>query len=144
MKQQLYAELPADLAEADEILLRYGRWARGGSGPGTCGSAEGDYRAPQDDEDRQPKSPEMLRMDIDRARASLIALPTMSRLILQWIYVRPASLPANMRKHGLQPHHTRELHLLGVREFWRHWQRLQPITKSTVAIPSVVLENICT
>lgn len=143
-RQQLYADLPPELAEADEILNRYGRWARGGAGPGTCGSAEGDYRAPQDDEDRQPHAVVMLKMDIDRARDALIALPTMTRLILQWLYVRPATLPAQMRANGLQPRHVRERHLAGVREFWANWQKSRPMTKSTVAIRSNVLENCAT
>lgn len=144
MRQQLYAELPAELLDADDILRRYGRWARGGSGPGTCGSAEGDYRAPQDDEDRQPRAVAMLPMDVDRARKALVDMPTMTRLILQWLYVRPGSMQANMRKHGIQPHHMRERHLEGVRLFWANWQKLRPMTKSTVAKSSVVVENACT
>lgn len=143
-RQQLYAELPQELTEADDILRRYGRWARGGSGPGTCGSAEGDYRAPQDDEDRRPHAVAMLPMDVERARASLVDMPMMTRLVLQWLYVRPASIPANMRKHGIQPRHMRERHLEGVTEFWVNWKKLRPMTKSTVAIASVVVENACT
>lgn len=145
MNRQLYAELPAELLEADDILRRYGRWCRGGQGgPARCGSAEGQYRAPQDDEDRQPSEPAMPAADVERARKALGELPMMTLLVVQWLYVRPASAPALMRKHGIQPSHMRERHLEGVRIFWRAWQGFAPITKSTVAIRSVVLENIDT
>lgn len=144
MKQQLYADLPADLAEADELLKRYGRWARGGAAPGRCGSAERSYRAPQDDEDRQPTEPTMPAADVERVRQALGTLPMMTLCIVQWLYVRPASLQSNMRKHGIQPRHMRERHLEGVAVFWREWKHLQPMTFGTIANSSVVLENACT
>lgn len=145
MTRQLYADLPAELHEADEILRRYGRWARGGGGAARCGSAERNYRAPQDDEDRRPSEPTMMVNDVERARKALATLPMMTLCVIQWLYVRPASVPSMMRKHGIQPRHMRERHLEGVREFWAHWQRLSlAMTNRTVAIRSVVVENCAT
>ncbi|WP_457321610.1 hypothetical protein [Roseateles sp. P5_E11] len=143
-KQQLYADLPAELAEADELLKRYGRWARGGSGPQGCGSAERAYRAPQDDEDRQPTEPTMPANDVERVRKALGTLPMMTLTAIQWLYVRPATMPGLMRKHGIQPRHMRERHLQGVGQFWRAWVGFAPITISTIAIRSVVIENLAT
>lgn len=145
MRQQLYADLPPELHEADDILVRYGRWARGGGGSGArCGSAEGMYRAPKDDEDRQPREPLMPPLEVERVKSALGKLPMMTLLIISWLYVDVGGLQAKMRKHGVQPRHMRERHLEGVRAFWREWQGFSPITKSTVAIRSVVVENACT
>lgn len=144
-KQQLYADLPPDLAEADELLKRYGRWARGGTNSAQgCGSAERAYRPPQDDEDRQPREPTMPTADVERVRKALGTLPTMTLCIVQWLYVRPASMQANMRKHGIQPRHMRERHLEGVGQFWQAWLGFAPITKATIANRSVVVENLAT
>lgn len=143
-KPQLYADLPAELQEADEQLRRYGRWARGGGGAERCGSAEGAYRAPQDDEDRQPRMPTMPAAEVERTRQALAKLPMMTLLVIQWLYVNPSSMQAHMRKHGIQARHMRERHLEGVTEFWANWLRLAPMTKATVAIRSVVVENATT
>ena len=145
MRQQLYADLPAELHEADELLNRYGRWARGGGGGGArCGSAEGMYRAPQDDEDRRPREPVMPPLEVERAKEAKSTLPMMTLLIIQWLYVDTGALHAKMRQHGIQPRHMRERHLDGVRLFWANWQRLRPMTNGTIAIASVVVENCVT
>lgn len=142
-KQQLYADLPAELLEADDILRRYGRWARGGQSPARCGSAEGAYRSPQDDEDRQPVEPGMPGADVERVRMALGRLPMMTLTVIQWLYVK-APTPGLLRKHGIQPQHMRERHLTGVAEFWGHWRRLAAITSGTIAKSSVVVENCTT
>lgn len=139
-RQQLYADLPAELLEADDILRRYGRWCRGGSGPARCGSAEGNYRAPQDDDDRQPSEPAMPRADVDRVRCALGELPMMTLCVLQWLYVKPGVLDFQMRRNGLQPRHIRERHLAGVQEFWHHWREAQRCCKKqTVALSSCLV-----
>jgi hypothetical protein len=138
-RQQLYADLPAELAEADELLKRYGRWARGGYSPARCGSAEGNYRAPQDDEDRQPREPEMPQTDVDRVRKSLGGLPMMTLAIVQWLYVRPASVTFWARKNGIQPQHMRERHLEGVRLFWSAWRRCENTSQKPLAVESMVV-----
>jgi hypothetical protein len=144
-RQQLYADLPAELLEADDVLRRYGRWCRGGSGPARCGSAEGNYRAPQDDEDRQPAEPIMPRADVDRVRQALGELPMMTLCVIQWLYVTPGQVQRKMRETGLQPKHLRERHLEGVRLFWNALRKSNAtMTNDTIAIRSVVIENCTT
>lgn len=139
-RQQLYADLPADLQEADDILRRYGRWARGGGGGGArCGSAEGAYRSPQDDEDRQPSEPTMAAIDVERTRKALATLPTMTLCVIQWLYVDSSSLQSKMRKHGVQPRHMQERHLEGVRLFWSEWSRCEKTSRTPVAIASALV-----
>ena len=141
MTRQLYADLPPELHEADAILTSYGRWATRGGGGARCGSAEGMYRAPQDDEDRKPREPLMPMLDAERCAKALGTLPMMTLLIIQWLYVDTSSLQAKMRKHGIQPRHMRERHLEGVRLFWKAWLGLAPIKKRAIAKSNVVVEN---
>lgn len=128
-KPQLYADLPQELMEADDVLTRYGRWARGGYSPGRCGSAEGMYRAPQDDEDRRPQMPSMQKLEAEKVSEALQKLPLMTLLIIQWLYVDVGGLQAKMRKYGIQPRHMRERHLEGVRIFWNGYQTMAPNEK---------------
>ncbi len=144
MNRQLYADLPAELLEADDILRRYGRWARPHMIYETCGSAEGNYKAPPNDEDRLPSPPVLPPRENERARKALIGLPTMTRLIIQWLYVHPGSAQHYMRKHGLQPRHMRERHLSGVREFWTLYRSNENITSGTIAFRRDVIENCIT
>lgn len=139
MKQQLYADLPPELHEADNLLHRYGRWARGGGGGARCGSAEGMYRAPQDDEDRQPREPTLAPLDAERVARCLSKLPMMTLLVLQWLYVDTHSLQAKMRKYGIQPMHMRERHLEGVQAFWKHWRAISPRQSVAPASQSLVV-----
>jgi hypothetical protein len=143
-KQQFYADLPKELQEADELLRRYGQWSRSGHSPARCGSAEGMYRAPQDDEDRQPRMPQMPASDVERVRSALGKLPMMTLLVIQWLYVTPSAIPAKMRQHRISPRHMRERHLEGVAQFWANWRHFAPMTKSTIAIRSNVVENCIT
>lgn len=136
--RQLYAELPADLLDADDILRRYGRWARSGAGPARCGSAEGAYRAPQNDDDRAAGDGVMTGNDVARVHRALADMPPMTRLVLQWLYVKPPA-PGLLRRHEIQPKHMRERHREGVALFWSNWRRLAPMTKSTVAKSAVVV-----
>lgn len=144
MSRQLYADLPHELHEADDILNSYGRWANRGGGGARCGSAEGMYRAPQDDEDRQPRQPLMPALDAERCQRALCTLPMMTLLVIQWLYVDTSGLHAKMRKHGIQPRHMRERHLEGVGLFWKAWLGFAPMTCAPIAKSSVVVENCCT
>lgn len=143
-KPQLYADLPLGLHEADALLASYGRWANRRGGPGRCGSAEGMYRSPQNDEDRQPKEPQMQALDAERCQRALCTLPMMTLLVIQWLYVDASGLQAKMRKNNIQPRHMRERHLQGVRLFWDAWIRLAPTQQNTVAFPKSVLDNCVT
>jgi hypothetical protein len=102
------------------------------------------YRAPQDDEDRRPRQPQMDSLDAERASKALCTLPMMTLLVIQWLYVDSSGLHAKMRKHQIQPRHMRERHLDGVRLFWSAWLGFAPITSATIAIRSIVVENACT
>lgn len=143
-REQFYAELPQELKEADDLLTSYGRWANRWGGGGRCGSAEGMYRAPQDDEDRKPSEPVMPPLDAERCQKALSKLPMMTLLVIQWLYVDTGGLQAKMRKHSIHPRHMRERHLEGVQLFWREWLGSAPSTKGTIARRSNMLENSCT
>lgn len=138
-KQQLYADLPAELSEADELLKRYGRWARGGYSPARCGSAEGNYRAPQDDEDRQPREVIMPTAEVDRVKRALSGLPMMTLLVIQWLYINPSEMGYKMRKNGIQPRHMRERHLEGVHLFWSAWRKCEQSSRGPIALESCVV-----
>jgi len=139
MSRQLYADLPQELREADDILNSYGRWANRGGGGARCGSAEGMYRAPQDDEDRQPRMPLMPPLEVERCRDALGTLPTMTLLVIQWLYVDSSGLQAKMRKHGIQPRHMRERHLDGVQLFWAAWKRGEKTSRAPLALDSALV-----
>jgi len=139
MSRQLYADLPPELHEADDILKRYGRWARGGAGQGRCGSIEGHYQAPQNDDDRRPRSPVMPMRDVDAVRGALATLPMMTLLVIQWLYVDSSGLQAKMRKNGLKPRHMQERHLDGVALFWSAWRRREKTSHRPLALASALV-----
>ena len=112
-REQIYAEIPKELHEAEELLREYGRWARGGSGVETCGSIERNYRNLQDDEDRRPSSAMPPRIQIDKTHRALIAVPELWRLVLMWVYVN-RSLERKLRMNRIPARIARERHLEGV------------------------------
>ena len=118
MRQNLSADIPQNLQEADERLTRYGRWAMERDRRHRCGSAEGRYRSFQDDEDRAPK--EVLQ-HIDEALAcqrALAKVPELERAVLVILYV-PKRLPieAQLRLAQIPARLCRERHLQGLRMF---------------------------
>jgi hypothetical protein len=118
MRQNLIAEIPLNLREADERLTRYGRWAMERLRRHRCGSAEGRYRSFQDDEDRAPR--EALQ-HIDEALAcqrALARVPELERKVLTILYV-PQRLPieAQLRIAHIPPRLCQERHLRGLRMF---------------------------
>jgi len=118
MRQNLSADIPQNLQEADERLTRYGRWAMERDRRHRCGSAEGRYRSFQDDEDRAPK--EVLQ-HIDEALAcqrALAKVPELERAVLVILYV-PKRLPieAQLRLAQIPVRLCRERHLQGLRMF---------------------------
>ena len=118
MKQNIAAEIPLNLQEADERLHRYGRWAMDRQLRRSCGSAEGRYRSFQDDEDRAPR--EMLQ-HIDEAlvcQRALARVPEQERKVLTILYV-PQRLPieAQLRLALIPPRLCQERHLRGLRMF---------------------------
>ena len=118
MRQNLSADIPQNLQEADERLTRYGRWAMERDRRHRCGSAEGRYRSFQDDEDRAPK--EMLQ-HIDEALAcqrALAKVPELERAVLVILYVpRRQPIEAQLRLAQIPARLCRERHLQGLRMF---------------------------
>ena len=121
-KQQLYADLPQELLQADELLRRYGRWAKDRVRPQRCASAEGHYKAPPSDDDREPREVIMPAADVVLVNRALQAVPELERKVLMWLYV-PSKEPiqAKMRKNATPPRLMQERHLAGVRMFWNNW-----------------------
>ncbi|MBD8051339.1 hypothetical protein [Limnohabitans radicicola] len=118
MRQNLSADIPQNLQEADERLTRYGRWAMERDRRHRCGSAEGRYRSFQDDEDRAPK--EVLQ-HIDEALAcqrALAKVPELERAVLVILYVpRRQPIEAQLRLAQIPARLCRERHLQGLRMF---------------------------
>ena len=124
-KSQLYAELPSDLIPADITLRQYGRWAMDRLKRRHCGSAEGRYRAPQDDADRSPRESLMPPHDAMRAQRALQAVPEAYRLVLSILYVpKRHPVEAQLRKARIPPRLAQERHAAGVRMFWKQWRGL--------------------
>lgn len=118
MKENFAADIPLGLREADELLTRYGQWARDRMHRRRCGSAEGRYRAPANDDDRQPR--EVLQPDFEalRCQRALARVPELERVVLAVLYV-PQRIPVEVRLRWLRipPRLCRERHLRGLRMF---------------------------
>jgi hypothetical protein len=129
-REQLYAELPRELIEADVLLRQYGRWAMDRFKPQKCGSAEGNYKAAPNDEDRLPRECIAGANEIVQINRALQAVPELERTVLMWLYV-PSREPVQvkMRKTATPPKLMQERHLAGVRMFWNNWQKLQRCNK---------------
>ncbi len=116
--ENIAAEVPLDLRPADELLTRYGRWAMDRLRRHRCASAEGMYRAPKGDDDRQPREtlmPGFTAMDAQRA---LAGVPERERVVLVLLYV-PQRVPpeVQLRRLGLPPRIAQERHIAGLRMF---------------------------
>jgi len=122
----LYADLPADLHEADELLHLYGRWAVGSRGGARrCGSAEGLYipeRGEALEARREPKREGLHIDDAMRAQRALTAVPDRERIVLTILYV-PRRMPAEqqLRLLRIPPQLSQQRHLAGVRMWWNRW-----------------------
>ena len=129
-RTQIYADLPHDLNDADELLQRYGQWAiEHSSGGGRCGSAEGNYRAERGDALEARREPKQVGLHTDvalRCQRALISVPDRERIVLTILYV-PKRLPieAQLRLLRIPPALSQERHKLGVRMFWNRYQILE-------------------
>lgn len=117
--RDLVLPTPDDLKDAEELLIAYGRWAHDRYRKQHCASAEGRYRAPPNDDDREPKAyipPDFKAMEVQRA---LQAVPDLQRAILHIIYV-PKRLPpeAQLRILHIPPRLCQDRHRTGLRMFW--------------------------
>jgi hypothetical protein len=120
---QIAANLPHDLKEADELLTRFGRWAMDRYKKQHCASAEGHYKIPPNDDDRQPREVILLPADVAAINRALQGVPELQRVILQILYV-PKRLPpqAQLRMLKIPPKLSQERHLEGVRMFWNRFR----------------------
>jgi len=139
-KPQLYADLPQELQEADELLRLYGRWAKDRFKPQRCGSAEGNYKTPPSDEDRHPRECIMPAGDVVLVNRALQAVPELERKVLMWLYV-PSGEPVQikMRKTATPPKLMQERHVAGIRMFWNNWKKQQHCGK----LQAVDKNSIC-
>lgn len=112
------ATIPPSLAEADELLTRFGRWAMHRHRKMRCGSAEGHYRAPPNDDDRQPREIVMAAADAMAVQRALARVADRERVVLTVLYV-PQRLPvqAQLRILRIPARLCRERHLAGLRMF---------------------------
>lgn len=118
------AKIPHNLRDADELLHRYGRWAMHRHKKQHCGSAEGRYTIPPNDDDREPREQIMGTVDALVCQRALARVPDKERVVLAILYV-PQRLPAEVQLRLLRipPRLSQDRHLLGLRAFW-NWQAI--------------------
>lgn len=113
----LTCEITSDLVLADKMLEVYGRWAADRPQIRTCGSAEGKYKSPQDDIDRQPVS----QVNIDEMMAcqkALAAVNEKERIVLTILYIpRKVPIQAQIRLYKLDQRVFPERHRSGLKQF---------------------------
>lgn len=116
--ENISADIPASLAWADELLTLFGRWARAREIRRRCGSAEGQYRAPPNDDDRKPKELQMSTDDAMAVQRALSRVPDRERIVLEVLYVpRQWTALQQFRFMKIPPRLSRERHLSGLRMF---------------------------
>jgi len=125
--EQIYAELPRDLHDADEVLQLYGQWAMDRGQKRRCGSAEGNYRAGGEgarEARRDPVISSLSTEDALRCQRALASVADAERVVLTILYV-PQRLPpqAQLRLLRIPPQLSRVRHAAGLRVFW-NWYRL--------------------
>jgi len=117
------ADIPEDLAAADEALTRYGQWASDRHRRRQrCGSAEREYRPGGWRNDEARRAPAPIRMTPAEAmvcQRALARVQDIDRVVLAILYV-PRRLPpeAQLRLLRIPPRLSQERHLRGLRAFW--------------------------
>ena len=111
-------DIPESLKDADQVLYRYGRWARDRKHFEHCGSAEWRYKIPPNDSDREPRELLVPTPDALIAHRALIRVPEPQRIVLQILYVpQRAPIQAQLRRKHIPARLCRERHLEGLRMF---------------------------
>jgi hypothetical protein len=126
-QEDIAASIPEDLADADELLRMFGRWAMARLTRRSCGSAEGQYRPKKGEEAfelaREPREIIMGTQEAMQVQKALSRVPTKWRLILEILYVprrangRPVKPELMFRILRIPPKLSRERHLEGLRQF---------------------------
>jgi hypothetical protein len=119
--ENIAADIPLDLKDADDRLRLYGRWAMDRWSPKRCGSAEKDYQPTRGEAFQARREPRELLMpsqDALRCQRALARVPELYRVVLALLYI-PHRLPpqAQLRQAGIPPRLSRERHLYGLRMF---------------------------
>lgn len=117
-RQQIAADVPLELMEADELLHKYGRSVMDRHKKQHCASAEGRYSIPPNDDDREPREMLLGAGDLSLVQRALISVPELFRQVLQILYV-PKRLPAEAQLRRLQipPQLAADRHLEGLKLF---------------------------
>lgn len=120
------AEIPASLADADEALMRYGRWAMHRRRQHHCGSAEGRY-VPGAGEAQEAKR--VAREQLMGAAEALVCqralarVPAAQRVVLTVLYIpqhigdKLVPPEAQLRVLRIPPRLSQDRHLVGLRMF---------------------------
>ncbi len=116
--EPISSPIPSTLAEADQILHAYGRWAMNRWKPQRCGSAERYYTGERLDEQDQRREPRELLIPAKEAMRAQRALQKVAepwRIVLTALYI-PQRLPAIaiLAKRRIPPKLARERHLDGL------------------------------
>lgn len=119
----LSADIPLSLRDADDLLMRYGRWAMYRKVRRSCGSAEGHYKAPANDDDRKPREQIMSQQEALDCQRALARVPDVERVALTILYIpqhvngRLVPAVVQCRLLRLPPRLMQERHLRGLRMF---------------------------
>jgi len=116
--ENFHGDIPRGLRAADELLKLYGRWAIGGHHRRRCGSLEGRYNAPPNEDDRHPQEEQMAPLDAMAVQRALARVPDLERIVLAILYV-PNRLPpaAQLRILRIPAKLCRIRQLAGLRMF---------------------------
>lgn len=136
----LAAAVPAELRDADQLLMRYGRWAtmagRGGA-PHTMDRMyirEADRKESLEAYQRRrahlPSEPLLRQHEALHVQRVLVGVPFQERIVLHLLYLpdrRPIAV--RLRKLNLRPRQCRERHLAGLRMFDRLWRAAPAVAR---------------
>lgn len=120
-RMNIAADIPLDLADADEALTLYGRWAADRESRRRCGSAEGHYR-PESwhalEDRRTPLGTGLTLQDALICQRALARVPDRERVVLAVLYT-PRRMPPEVQLRILRipPQLSQQRHLLGLRIF---------------------------
>lgn len=129
--EDISALIPAGLREADELLTRYGRWAMRRHSKRRCASAEGMYRIPPNDDDRQPREVLLPLLDALAVQRALYRVPDLQRVVLAILYVPQRRPPqALLRIMRIPPRLSCDRHITGLRCFWNLYRMAERAIES--------------
>ena len=120
------SDIPESLRDADELLMRFGRWAMHRRRQHHCGSAEGRYVAERGEALQARREAREVLMGAEEAMAcqrALARVPDRERIVLEVLYVpkhigeRFVPPEAQFRVLRIPPRLSQVRHLSGLRMF---------------------------